>query len=110
MLETKVSDKLLDKLKAKQGDLSDYRFVKTLKPRVSQQLWQMTRTGKTKLGYTILKGSSAYPDLALDVLEYLGFDVKEVISFVTNHTDASETSPERNSGVFIKRLGRIFKR
>ena len=73
---------LLDKLKEKQGELSDYEFRKILK--TSQQLWQMTRTGKIKCGYTILKGCSAYPDLGLDVLSFLGFDVNKVITLLNN--------------------------
>lgn len=94
---------VLDKLIEKQGDLSGHQFAKKLK--TSQQLWQATRTGRRPIGLTIIKGfAPLYPDLALDVLSFLGFDVKEVISLLINRTDAPETSPGQKIPSFWHRV------
>lgn len=80
---------LLDKLMVKQGYLSDRKFTDILG--TSQQLWQLTRTGKSPISMTILKRvAKTYPELAMDVLEYLGFDVSLLTSSgdLTGHDES----------------------
>ena len=75
-MPTKVAVDLVGKLKTRQEDLSDQLFGEKLG--ISKQLWQMLRTGKRQIPQPlVLKGiAKAYPELALDVLIFLGFDVQ----------------------------------
>jgi len=61
---------LLTKLNAKQGGQSDYKFADHLQ--ITRPLWQLTRTGKTPIGLTLLKAIlRTYPELTPDVLNFL---------------------------------------
>ena len=109
MLRTQQSNSLLEKLQSKQGNLSDSKFSETLK--TSPQLWQATRSGKRKIGSTIIRGfAPMYPDLALDVLELFGFNVSEVIELLNNRTDAHETHHNDHTSGFVKKVRDYFRR
>jgi len=101
---------LLEKLREKQGKLSDNAFSCGLG--VSQQLWQMTRSGKRGIGLTLLKGvSKTYPDLAPYVLFFLGFDVSKYTVTANNITNTPETHQDANLRRFIDRVKKmLFKR
>ena len=84
---------LLDKLKLKQGQLSDYQFADKLD--ISHQLWQMTRTGKREIGLVILKAIlKAYPKLDRDVLIFLRGEVVIPSTIGSFATDASQPSQD----------------
>lgn len=85
---------LLEKLKLKQGELSDYQFANKLG--ISHQLWQMTRTGKREISSVILRATTrVYPELDQDVLIFLRGDVvsPSVIGGLT--ADAHQTSQDK---------------
>jgi len=61
---------LLDKLIAKQGEQSDYKFADYLK--ITRPLWQLIRTGKRPIGLTLLRAiARVYPELHPDILDFL---------------------------------------
>ena len=64
------STPLLDKLIAKQGEQSDYKFADYLQ--ITRPLWQLTRTGKRPIGLTLLRAVvKVCPELRRDVLNFL---------------------------------------
>ena len=105
-----VAKNLLDQLKEKQTkeDLSDHKFAKKLN--TSYQLWQMTRTGDRDIGLTILRGTRAYPDLALAVLIFLGFDVVKVTELLCNATAYHQTHQNKILGALRKFFDALLKR
>lgn len=98
---------LIEVLKRKQGDLSDYTYAEMLG--VSQQLWQMTRSGKRDIGLTLLKAAAkAHPELAKDVLIFLGCNVNDLTKVLGDLPSAPETSPSQNLGSLWGRLISFF--
>jgi len=94
---------LIDKLKLKQGELSDYRFADKLG--ISHQLWQMTRTGKRDIGSVVLKAvTKTYPELASDVVLFLSGDVANNAGLVGDTTTPSEPSQNGKVDRFRTRL------
>ena len=90
---------LLEELRLKQRELSDYKFADILG--ISHQLWQMTRTGKRELGLTVLQGVvKAYPELDRDVLFFLQGDVVSPLISDTIITTPSQPSLDGKLGRF----------
>jgi len=106
-----VEKAILVKLKERQGNLSDYAYSEQLG--ISQQLWQQIRTEKKNVGITLLKAiGRTYPDMALDVLFFLGFDVSKVTSYADNTTNAPEKPQDRKISLckrFYVELVRRFR-
>lgn len=87
---------LLEELMIKQSDSSDYAYAELLG--VSQQLWQMTRSGKREVGITLLKAiAKVHPELASDVLIFLGFDVSMLTATTNNITTPSQSYQDSKS-------------
>jgi len=106
-MQTDVAESFIDKLKEKQGDLSDQKFGERLG--ISKQLWQMLRTGKRHIPCPpIFPGiAKAHPELAMDVLIFLGFDVD--VSSLTQ--DLSTNLPQTHcSGCqrVLRGLAKVF--
>lgn len=99
-LDIDGGDMLLDKLKEKQGDLSDYKFAEKLG--IAHQLWQMIRTGKRNIPKPVLlQGiARAHPELAPDVLIFLGFDVVMSSLLAELLTNPHQTSQDSKLGGF----------
>lgn len=61
---------LIDKLKAKQDDMSDVAFARKLG--LSRQTWAFLKDGTRHPGkHSIKKILAAFPDLTIDVMNYL---------------------------------------
>lgn len=87
-------NELIELLKQKQGNESDYIYAGSLG--VSQQLWQMTRSRKREIGMTLLKAvSKAHPELAVEVLIFLGWDIRVLTKLLGDIPTGYETP--RNS-------------
>ena len=100
---------LLEKLRLKQGELSDYKFADKLG--VSHQLWQMTRTGKREVGLTVLQGTiRAYPELSRDVLFFLQGNVVSPSVIGEFPTDGTQNAHDGKLGRFGGWLRDCIKR
>ena len=108
-MSTSVAKNLENKLKARQDKerLSDHKFADKLG--ISYQLWQMTRTGKRAIPRPpILTGiAEVYPELAPDVLIYLGFDVGIIANSLGLATEHRQANQNRRQRVF-RALARVF--
>ncbi len=61
---------LTKKLRGKQGDSTDVAFARTLS--ISRQLWALIKKGQHEPGTKFISAvMSKYPDLMLDVMNYL---------------------------------------
>lgn len=61
---------LVDMLKAKQGDMTNLAFARSLG--VSRQLWEIIKAGRHKPGTKFIGAvMSKYPDLILEVINYM---------------------------------------
>lgn len=71
-MDTNVAS-FVDKLKAKQGDMNDVAFAKKLG--LSRQTWAFLKDGTRHPGKrSIKKILAAYPEFALDIMNYLTED------------------------------------
>lgn len=106
-MSTKVAVDLVEKLKTRQGVLSDQLFGEKLG--ISKQLWQMLRTGERQIPRPlVLKGiAKAYPELAPDVLIFLGFDVQLSSTTEGILSKAPQTAQNKLWGA-LRVLVRIF--
>lgn len=84
---------LIDKLieKQRQEGLSDRLFAQKLG--VSRQLWQFTRTGRTRIGERVCRGAlRAYPDLTATILLFL-----QSASNIVNRLVPTGATPTENA-------------
>ncbi len=71
----KVTD-LVERIKARQGDMTDTAFVKLLEEkggiRISRPTWHMVRTGKREPSIDVLRAiARTFPDMTRDILNYI---------------------------------------
>lgn len=111
-MSTIVATSLEDKLKEKQRQegLSDHKFAKKLS--ISYQLWNFIRTGKRQIPRSpIFRGiGQAYPELAPDVLIFLGFDVEIIPSTDDNLTVPYQTHQGKQQGGLRGLAKRLYLR
>ena len=93
-------------------NLKDWQMAERLG--CKRQHWQMTRTGDTPLGMTLLKGiAKGFPELHQDIIYFLDSDADRLSKEcdripLKQHSEAQGRALKRFCGGLIGRLRRAF--